>query len=711
MKLCMGCMTNIEDNCTTCPHCGYDETTLRQESYYLDPGTVVGGKYIVGRVIRYGGYTVTYLGMDAEHNRKVFVKEYLPSDFSSRAEGETEVTIYSGDALEQFEQGLTTFLNEANRIQHLNAVEGIAKVYDCVAENDTGYVISEYVEGETLQQILDDGKVFSAEEAKAFIVKILTGLCQVHPLDIIHCDISPETIVVTAEGEIKLMDFGATRYVTTANSKSLAIILKQGYAPEEQYRSRGVRGPWTDVYALGAVMYRMITGKVPVESVDRALLDELKTPTQLGISIPQNIENAMMNALNVYQKDRTPSAQVFLEELNSAQVKRIHVKNKKNDVGKFPKWAKGLVAVLACVIVGVGGVVTYQKMTDTIDTGDSTEVRAANIIGKTYGNAEELVKKDGVFLKVNAVMYDPNQEDEIISVQNPVSGRTLGKDKKILCSLVTSKRCNYGTVAENMNGNVDSLAAYLKLSSDKCKEATEGLGEDAVDSNRQNYRDVYGITVKGKFISAKEIRGQKKDTFFTLKDVDAIYYYVSPYFKDVMKNFRGRYINSVKLAKYRGKKFIGKETPSYNAAYVSLDSVKGVGYIVNQNIAAGQTFDDSKTSELPFDTVYKLVSWSGKSPAAVKSALKDISYSYDVTIKGPESNAVITNVYALVDGKPEKVFKKDGKYKIVIETKANATPVPQATSVPKQRDSQPAKPKTTQKPDSAREDVDTVINE
>ena len=717
MKLCMGCMTNIEDNCTTCPHCGYDETTLRQESYYLDPGTVVGGKYIVGRVIRYGGYTVTYLGMDAEHNRKVFVKEYLPSDFSTRAEGETEVTIFSGDALEQFEQGLTTFLNEANRRlterdRELigNAVEGIAKVYDCVAENDTGYVISEYVEGETLQQILDDGKVFSAEEAKAFIVKILTGLCQVHPLDIIHCDISPETIVVTAEGEIKLMDFGATRYVTTANSKSLAIILKQGYAPEEQYRSRGVRGPWTDVYALGAVMYRMITGKVPVESVDRALFDELKTPTQLGISIPQNIENAMMNALNVYQKDRTPSAQVFLEELNSAQVKRIHVKNKKNDVGKFPKWAKGLVAVLACVIVGVGGVVTYQKMTDTIDTGDSTEVRAANIIGKTYGNAEELVKKDGVSLKVNAVMYDPNQEDEIISVQNPVSGRTLGKEKKILCSLVTSKRCNYGTVAENMNGNVDSLAAYLKLSSDKCKEATEGLGEDAVDSNRQNYRDVYGITVKGKFISAKEIRGQKKDTFFTLKDVDAIYYYVSPYFKDVMKNFRGRYINSVKLAKYRGKKFIGKETPSYNAAYVSLDSAKGVGYIVNQNIAAGQTFDDSKTSELPFDTVYKLVSWSGKSPAAVKSALKDISYSYDVTIKGPESNAVITNVYALVDGKPEKVFKKDGKYKIVIETKANATPVPQATSVPKQRDSQPAKPKTTPKPDSASKDVDTVMN-
>lgn len=710
MKICMGCMNQVSDNDKICPACGYDQSNVREKSYYLDPGTIIGGKFIVGKALEYGGYTVKYLGFDAEAQHKVIISEYLPSDFSTRSDGESEVTIYSGDAYEQFSHGLETFLNEGNKIQQLADTQGVAKVYDCIAENDTGYVISEYLVGTTLKEVLDTGKVYKPEEAKQFISQILIGLIKVHPLDIIHCDISPETIVVTAEGEIKLMDFGATRYVTTANSKSLAIILKQGYAPEEQYRSRGVRGPWTDVYALGAVMYRMITGKVPVESVDRALLDELKTPTQLGISIPQNIENAMMNALNVYQKDRTPSAQVFLEELNSAQVKRIHVKNKKNDVGKFPKWAKGLVAVLACVIVGVGGVVTYQKMTDTIDTGDSTEVRAANIIGKTYGNAEELVKKDGVSLKVNAVMYDPNQEDEIISVQNPVSGRTLGKDKKILCSLVTSKRCNYGTVAENMNGNVDSLAAYLKLSSDKCKEATEGLGEDAVDSNRQNYRDVYGITVKGKFISAKEIRGQKKDTFFTLKDVDAIYYYVSPYFKDVMKNFRGRYINSVKLAKYRGKKFIGKETPSYNAAYVSLDSVKGVGYIVNQNIAAGQTFDDSKTSELPFDTVYKLVSWSGKSPAAVKSALKDISYSYDVTIKGPESNAVITNVYALVDGKPEKVFKKDGKYKIVIETKANATPVPQATSVPKQRDSQPAKPKTTQKPDSASEDVDFVMS-
>ena len=92
MKLCMGCMNEIEDHLSTCPYCGFNETALRQESYYLDPGTIIGGKYIVGRVLNYGGHTVSYMGMDAEKNRKVIVQEYLPSDISTRSEGEKEVT-------------------------------------------------------------------------------------------------------------------------------------------------------------------------------------------------------------------------------------------------------------------------------------------------------------------------------------------------------------------------------------------------------------------------------------------------------------------------------------------------------------------------------------------------------------------------------------------------------------------------------------------
>ena len=384
----MGCMNEIEDHLSTCPYCGFNELTLRQESYYLDPGTVVGGKYIVGRVLNYGGHTVSYLGMDAESSRKVIVKEYLPSDFSTRSEGEKDVTIYSGDGQVQFEQGLTNFLNEANRIQHLQNAPGIARVYDCVAENETGYVISEYVEGKTLKEILDGGKKYTAEEAAAFTGKILQGLAGVHQMDIVHCDISPETIMVTDRGDIKLMDFGATRYVTTANSKSLSIILKRGYAPEEQYRSKGKRGPWTDVYAMGAVMYRMMTGIVPQESVERALSDDLKEPSKMGVAIQKNMENALMNALNVYQDERTPSAEAFLKELNSDNVKRIKVKQRKNKTGKFPLWAKGLVAVLACAVATGGAYVIHNMSGNNAESLKSEAVFMPQIAGKPLEEAQ-----------------------------------------------------------------------------------------------------------------------------------------------------------------------------------------------------------------------------------------------------------------------------------------------------------------------------------
>ena len=257
MKLCMGCMNQIEDGQITCPICGYNEKELVQETYYLAPGTVIGNKYIAGRVLEYGGYSVTYLGYDGEKNQKVTIREYLPSDFSTRAKDELDVTIYSGDAYEQFTEGLTTFLNEGNSVEKIPDIQGIAKVYDCFSENETGYIIGEYLEGETLKEIFDTGKKYDVSEAKEIIISILQGLKELHASGVIHYDICPDNVVITTAGETKLINFGATKYSTTSNSKSLAIILKPGYAPEEQYRSQGEKGPWSDVYATAALMYRM----------------------------------------------------------------------------------------------------------------------------------------------------------------------------------------------------------------------------------------------------------------------------------------------------------------------------------------------------------------------------------------------------------------------------------------------------------------------
>lgn len=699
MKLCMGCMESIEDRVTTCPHCGYDETTLRQESYYLAPGTIVGGKYIVGRVLGYGGYTITYLGMDAELNRKIMVKEYLPSDFSTRSEGEKEVTIYSGDALEQFEQGLTTFLNEANRIQHLENIPGIAKVYDCVAENDTGYVISEYLEGHTLKEVLDSGRSFTPQEAKNFISHILEGLRLVHPLDVIHCDIAPETIMITNTGEIKLLDFGATRYVTTANSKSLAIILKQGYAPEEQYRSRGNRGPWTDVYALAAVMYRMITGLVPDESVDRALVDELKEPSKLGIQMPKNMENALMNALNVYQKDRTPSAEVFLKELNSPEVKRIQVKKQKYETGKFPRWAKGLVAGLLCLVIA-GGIAVYKLNGSDVKQADmKNEKEMKDITGITESDAEDILRDLGLDLDETEYKYcedkDWKKKSEILT-QTPAKGTKINEETKVKCKIKTSEKCYGSDILEYIkDNNVNRLANYLNINQSKLKKAT---GKDC-DNKKKAYYDFYSIKLKSnKEMSRKDLE-KNKGKIILIKDIEQITYYVSPfYYVDKLDDYTRQNVKDVQFVKceYDDNK---KETPvqpqtmgepkACEQLYISLSPEYEEGYIVEQLISKGEKYNSEKMKGILFNTIGDVVDWNeGMKGAELKKRLIE---DYDIkeeniNFSGGGSEGTIESVKADGSGTREEglVYSKKEKsnIKITITTKPIPTPTPESIKKP-----------------------------
>lgn len=600
MKLCMGCMNQMEDRVMVCPHCGFNERELKQEAYYLTPGTVVGGKYIIGRALSYAGYTVTYIGMDAENNRKVLVKEYLPNDFSTRSEGDKEVTIYSGDAKEQFEEGLTTFLNEANRIQQLGKPQGIMQVYDCVAENDTGYVISEYLEGQTLAQILEGGKKFSPQEAKEFICEILEGLRRVHPLDVVHCDIAPETILVTRTGEIKLLDFGATRYVTTANSKSLAIILKQGYAPEEQYRSQGVRGPWTDVYALGAVMYHMITGIVPIESVDRALVDELKAPSQLGVPMPKNMENALMNALNVYQKDRTPSAEVFYQELNSDEVKRIQVKKQKYETGRFPKWAKALVAGLLCVVVA-GGVVVVYKMRLGEDLEGRTEEKVPNLVNLTELDAEKLLNEENLRLELGEVIFDQGtQEGGKIITQKPTQGESREKitEEKITVVLQSKEKCEYKDL-DNLKTDVRQLMEKFGI---KVK-LVEAKGKKA---KTKSYGNLYEIRLQdGKIIEPERLKDSKE--ILEISNIKSVSQYAGSYFYvKRLKNYRGKNINKVRLPQFEedenGDRIPrGGGEPEGVKCYYSFEEDEG--YIVEQDLYKKKY--NSKDMKSPFKVVKK----------------------------------------------------------------------------------------------------------
>lgn len=711
MKLCMGCMNQMEDHLLVCPNCGFNEAALRQESYYLDPGTIIGGKYIVGRVMSYGGHTISYLGMDAEANRKVIIKEYLPSDFSTRSEGEKEVTIYSGDGQVQFEQGLTNFLNEANRIQQLGKAEGIAQVYDCIAENDTGYVISEYVEGKTLKEILDSGKKFGAEEAKSFVLRILRGLSKVHRMNIVHCDISQETIMVTDSGEIKLMDFGATRYVTTANSKSLSIILKRGYAPEEQYRSRGVRGPWTDVYAIGAVMYRMLTGVVPQESVDRVLADDLKEPSKMGISIPTNTENALMNALNVYQEERTPSAEAFLKELNSPAVNRIKVKKRNSKTGKFPIWAKGLVACLFCVAIA-GGVTLYRMSGD--DTGLSSKAIALKDF--TGMSVEEAQKEIDTLNKENEWNISLNTKEHIFDSDDKKNGTIYSQSVKPSTDLTSKTGLDeIEDLKKNKEGKIEGTIKCTVYSSEKIYYSeirgmnayalAEKLGIDKSDTshfqgikeNGGSYYDLKNIQTKEGSISVEELKDESKaEKELSIDENVCITYYASDFFYwESLDSFVDKNINDIKCDTYqydlnneKKRKKTGKKESLAKTSLVSDDCysfIKDAEIVVMQTVAEGEKLDTSKGMKgaLLYEVREKLT-FAGKTGDQVKKEIENKTKGWEdiiVNIEGgkeQESRKVIDVKIYDSEGARVNYFRKGEKFSITVTTE----PIPESEAVP-----------------------------
>lgn len=305
---CFGCMRELHDGVTKCPHCGYDLNSGVESVHHLAPGTILNGKYIVGKVLGEGGFGISYLGWDLVLELKVAIKEFFPSSFVTRQSQYSEtVTMLSRNQEEFYQRGLQKFLEEARTLAKLNDLPGIVQVKEFFRGNGTAYIVMGYAEGRSLKQLLkeNDGRL-SPELVVSMFLPIIDSLAMVHEQGLIHRDIAPDNLMVDAKGKIKLLDFGAARFfLSSENENSLSVILKRGYAPVEQYHTRGNQGPWTDVYALCATMYRAITGVTPPESLNRKIAaDTLRRPSELGIHMDIGLENALMKGLELEGKNR-----------------------------------------------------------------------------------------------------------------------------------------------------------------------------------------------------------------------------------------------------------------------------------------------------------------------------------------------------------------------------------------------------------------------
>ncbi len=313
MKYCIHCMQAMAEGDEHCAACGKSQEIAVPE-HHLKPGSILNGKYLVGSAIGEGGFGITYIGRDTLLEMRVAVKEYYPNGLVSRAATSVVQPAVSEERAAVYRKGMERFLQEARTLAMFSGEPGIVDVRDFFEANGTAYLVMAYLEGETLRQYLRRCGRMTAEDAVQLLLPVMHSLQKIHEKGLIHRDISPDNIMLV-DGKPKLIDFGAARSVMDGSNRSLSVMLKPGYAPEEQYRSRGEQGPWTDVYALSATIYRCITGKVADEAAERMRADTVKRPSELGAVISPACEAALMKGMAVRKEDRYQSVEALLAGL------------------------------------------------------------------------------------------------------------------------------------------------------------------------------------------------------------------------------------------------------------------------------------------------------------------------------------------------------------------------------------------------------------
>ncbi|MDE5994057.1 MAG: serine/threonine protein kinase, partial [Oscillospiraceae bacterium] len=293
----------------------------------LPAGTILDNKFEIVCSLGQGGFGITYLGHNTVLDIPVAIKEYFPKDHASRKG--TQVTIEDSAYFDEWKK---KFRAEARALAKFANLPGIVNVYDFCEENGTAYIIMEYLDGITLSKYVEKNGPMEASSFLKRLIPVLTSLEKIHQQGLIHRDISPDNLMLMDDGFLKLYDFGAAREYSDATKPNFSVIIKRNFAPEEQYRSKGVQGPWTDVYSICATIYFSITGVVPDDSPQRVFSDELKKPSELGIYLPSKIEKTILKGMSVKSGDRFNSVRPLIsafEEADSANIKSGFGKGKK----------------------------------------------------------------------------------------------------------------------------------------------------------------------------------------------------------------------------------------------------------------------------------------------------------------------------------------------------------------------------------------------
>ena len=321
VRRCMKCMHPLTAGETVCPECGRAYGSANAEAFALKPGTILEGKYLVGEMLGQGGFGITYIGFDLLLEQKVAIKEYYPMSTGMVSRDGHSTVVWSSAMMGKTgtQKGFDSFLKEARKMAKLGGIPGVVGVKSVFIQNETAYIVMDFIEGETLLKKLQKNGPMDFDSCVKLMTPIMQALAEVHEHGIIHRDISPDNIMVRPDGKLILLDLGAAKDLDIQGNdgsvQSSQMVAKHGFSPIEQYSKSGKVGPWTDIYAMAATIYYCCTGILPPPATDRTIDDTLACQPLLT----QAQFDILADCMRMRPQDRPQSMDTLLQMLTHPQ--------------------------------------------------------------------------------------------------------------------------------------------------------------------------------------------------------------------------------------------------------------------------------------------------------------------------------------------------------------------------------------------------------
>lgn len=425
-KICYNCMKEKPEVGGVCPYCGFKNEDYKHSSNHFRPLTPLNGKYLLGRTLGAGGFGITYIALDMHLQVVVAIKELYLKNISVREDSNVATKNFKDKVC--FEENKKRFLQEARVLAMFNEKdsEGIVIVKDHFEENNTAYIVMEYLNGDTLKNHVKKSKL-SFEQTKIILEPVIKALNKIHQLGVVHLDISPDNIMLMENNRAKLLDFGGAKTIGEKDDNDI-VAFKRGYAPPEQYVIDGNIGQWTDVYAVAATIYYSLTGMKPVDSMERKAGTELVRPSKMGARIPQNIENVLMKALEIDINKRYQTLEAFWQDINNKKVKNVTPAVEKSKTQKSSKNVWILVGTISvAIIMGIIAMVVLMNPFKRLSTNSNMSLD--NIVSNTESMSieesetyvEEVSYEPGDIIEMELGTYifqNVSNQDYIMGIEN-----------------------------------------------------------------------------------------------------------------------------------------------------------------------------------------------------------------------------------------------------------------------------------------------------